>query len=72
MVSFCYFAPDSSNIELPPRWKLRKAIRVLNQIFNKLNLEQNPDKILISRVESEFYFLRITHTAYASSTIGVT
>ena len=31
---------------VPTRWKLKKAIRVLNQTFNKLKLEQHPDKNL--------------------------
>ena len=29
------------------RWKLKKAIRVLNLTFNKLKLGLHPDKILI-------------------------
>ncbi len=39
------------------RWRLRKAIRVLNQTFNKLKLEQHPGKTLIGRVERGFDFL---------------
>jgi len=34
--------------------QLRKAIRVLNKTFNKLGLEQHPDKTLISRTERGF------------------
>ena len=39
------------------RWKLRRAIRVLNQTFNALHLEQHPDKTLIGRTEQGFDFL---------------
>ena len=41
----------------PMRWKLRKAIRVLNQTFDELNLEKHPDKTLIGRTEYGFNFL---------------
>ena len=41
----------------PTRWKLKKAIRVLNQTFNELRLEQHPDKTLIGRTERGFDFL---------------
>jgi len=39
------------------RWKLRKAIRVLNQTFNDLKLEKHPDKTMIGRTERGFDFL---------------
>ena len=39
------------------RWKLKKAIRVLNQTFNELKLEKHPDKTLIGRTERGFDFL---------------
>jgi len=39
------------------RWKLKKAIRVLNQTFNELKLEKHPDKTLIGRIERGFDFL---------------
>jgi len=39
------------------RWKLKRAIRVLNQTFNALHLEQHPDKTLIGRTEQGFDFL---------------
>ena len=41
----------------PTRWKLKKAIRVLIQTFNDLNLEKQPDKTLIGRIERGFDFL---------------
>ena len=39
------------------RWKLRKAIRVVNQHFAKLKLKQHPDKTTIGRIKSGFDFL---------------
>jgi len=39
------------------RWKLKKAIRVLNQTFNELKLEKHPDKTLIGKAEHGFDFL---------------
>jgi RNA-directed DNA polymerase len=30
----------------PTRWKLRKAIKTVNQHFEKLKLKQHPDKSL--------------------------
>jgi hypothetical protein len=55
------------------RWKLRKAIRVLNKTFNKLGLEQHPDKTLIGRSERGFdflgYFLKPGSLSVANTTI---
>lgn len=39
------------------RWKLKKAIRVLNETFNELNLQKHPDKTFIGRTERGFDFL---------------
>jgi hypothetical protein len=39
------------------RWKLRKAIRVVNQHFAKLKFKQHPDKTTIGRIKSGFDFL---------------
>jgi len=39
------------------RWKLKKAIRVLNQTFDELKLEKHPGKTVIGRVEKGFDFL---------------
>jgi hypothetical protein len=41
----------------PSRWKLRKAIKTVNQHFKKLKLEQHPDKTYIGRIEKGFDFL---------------
>jgi hypothetical protein len=48
---------DDILILAPTRWKLKKAIRVLNQTFNELKLEKHPDKTLIGRTERGFDFL---------------
>ena len=41
----------------PTRWKLRKAIKMVNQHFKKLKLKQHPDKTTIGRVKNGFDFL---------------
>jgi len=47
---------DDILILAPTRWKLRKSISVLNKTFNKLGLEQHPDKTLIGRRERGLSF----------------
>lgn len=39
------------------RWKLRKAIKTVNQHFAKLKLKQHPDKTTIGRIKAGFDFL---------------
>jgi RNA-directed DNA polymerase len=39
------------------RWKLKKAIRVLNRTFDELKLAKHPDKTAMGRVERGFDFL---------------
>jgi RNA-directed DNA polymerase len=39
------------------RWKLKKAIAVLNETFNELKLEKHPDKTAMGRIEKGFDFL---------------
>jgi hypothetical protein len=41
----------------PTRWKLRKAIKTVNQHFEKLKLKQHPDKTDIGRIKNGFDFL---------------
>jgi RNA-directed DNA polymerase len=41
----------------PSRWKLRKAIKTVNQHFEKLKLKQHPDKTTIGRINNRFDFL---------------
>jgi hypothetical protein len=48
---------DDILILAPTRWKLREAIRVLNQTFSELRLEKHPDKTFIGRIEEGFDFL---------------
>jgi len=48
---------DDILILAPTRWKLKKAIRVMNRTFNELRLEQHPDKTVIGRIERGFDFL---------------
>ena len=48
---------DDILILAPTRWKIKKAIRMLNRTFNELDLEQHPNKTLIGRTERGFDFL---------------
>jgi hypothetical protein len=48
---------DDILILAPTRWKLRKAMRELNQTFNELKLGKHPDKTVIGRIERGFDFL---------------
>ncbi|MHC4216027.1 MAG: reverse transcriptase/maturase family protein, partial [Planctomycetota bacterium] len=48
---------DDILILAPTRWKLKKAIRVLNQTFNELRVERHPENSLIGRTERGFDFL---------------
>jgi retron-type reverse transcriptase len=48
---------DDVWILAPTRWKLREAIRVLNQTFSELRLEKHPDKTFIGRIDKGFDFL---------------
>jgi RNA-directed DNA polymerase len=41
----------------PSRWKLRKAIKTVNQHFEKRKLKQHPDKTDIGRIKNGFDFL---------------
>jgi hypothetical protein len=64
---------DDILILAPTRWKLRKAIRVLNQTFNELKLEQHPDKTLIGRTRRGFdylgYFIKPDMVSVAKKTV---
>jgi len=39
------------------RWKLRKAVAVVNGELDKLKLEKHPDKTIIGRIDKGFDFL---------------
>lgn len=41
----------------PTRWKLRKAIRTVNETLRELRVEQHPDKTYIGRIANGFDFL---------------
>jgi len=41
----------------PTRWKLRRAVRELNETFAALGLDKHPDKTFIGRVAKGFDFL---------------
>lgn len=43
----------------PTRWKLRRAIRAVNEEMAALRVVQHPDKTFISRIERGFDFLWI-------------
>lgn len=58
---------DDVLIVAPTRWKLREAIRVLNEAFGELKLEKHPDKTFIGRIEKGFDFLRYHFSPYGLS-----
>ncbi len=39
------------------RWKIRKAVKVVNGMLGSLGLEKHPDKTFIGRIERGFDFL---------------
>jgi len=41
----------------PSRWKLRKAVRLVNETLAVLHVEQHPDKTFVGRTERGFTFL---------------
>lgn len=51
----------------PTHWKLRAAIRLVNQALGALKVEQHPDKTFVGRVSRGFDFL-----GYTFSTVGLT
>ncbi len=48
---------DDMLVLAPTRWKLRQAVRVVNQALGALKLDQAPDKTFIGRIEKGFDFL---------------
>ena len=48
---------DDILVLAPTRWKLRRAIAVVNRILGALRLEKHPDKTFIGRIGREFDFL---------------
>ncbi len=41
----------------PTRWRLRKAVKRVNEVLGRLHLEKHPDKTFIGRIERGFDFL---------------
>lgn len=48
---------DNWIIVAPNRWKLRKAVRIVNQVLDRLKVDKHPDKTFIGRTEKSFDFL---------------
>jgi Reverse transcriptase (RNA-dependent DNA polymerase) len=48
---------DDILVLAPTRWKLRRAIRVVNEVLGALGLEKHPDKTFIGHIERGFDFL---------------
>jgi RNA-directed DNA polymerase len=48
---------DDWIVMAPTRWKLRHAVRIVNQVLHRLKVEQHPDKTFIGHVASGFDFL---------------
>jgi len=57
---------DDWVILAPTRWKLRKAIRLVNETLAELRVEQHPDKTFIGRTSRSFSFL-----GYAFDDVGI-
>ncbi len=41
----------------PTRWKLRRAVRAVNDVLGSLGLDKHPDKTFVGRIEKGFDFL---------------
>ncbi len=48
---------DDWVIIAPTSWKLRSAIRIVNEVLNVLKVEKHSDKTFIGKVERGFDFL---------------
>lgn len=48
---------DDILILAPTRWKLRGAVKAINQVLGALALEKHPDKTFVGRIEHGFDFL---------------
>jgi hypothetical protein len=58
---------DDWGVLAPTRWKLRAAIRAVNEVMAHLVVTQHPDKTIIGRIARGFDFLgyRFTSTGLA-------
>ncbi len=48
---------DDILVLAPTRWKIRKAVKAVNEVLGGLRLEKHPDKTFIERIERGFDFL---------------
>jgi hypothetical protein len=48
---------DDFLVLAPSRWKLRRAVKAINEVLGVLELEKHPDKTFIGRIERGFDFL---------------
>ena len=48
---------DDILVLAPTRWKLRRAVKCLNQVFAALEVKKHPDKTFIGRIDKGFDFL---------------
>ena len=48
---------DDILVLAPTRWKLRKAVRIVNEALDELQLAKHPDKTFIGRIDKGFDFL---------------
>src|SRR5207245_7585479 len=48
---------DDILVLAPTRWKLRRAVQVVNQVLASLHLQKHPAKTFIGRVDKGFDFL---------------
>ncbi len=57
-LGLCYVRfMDDIVVLAPSRWRLRRAVQMLNQVLASLHLEKHPDKTFIGRIERGFDFL---------------
>jgi hypothetical protein len=55
---WCYVRfMDDWVVLAPTRWKLRAAVRAVNEMLRELKVEQHPDKTFIGRIAKGFNFL---------------
>jgi hypothetical protein len=54
---FCTDSACFSIVLAPTRWKLRAAIRVVNQALAELKVQQHPDKTFVGRISRGFDFV---------------
>ena len=48
---------DDGVILAPSRWKLRRAVRIVQQTLEELKVQTHPDKTFVGRVQRGFTFL---------------